>query len=232
MPLERWADAATSPRLPRRVRIRLAQVAFTRAVVLGRSDMMLRLAPILAALAPTLRADLTQVIQAPDDQARHRAGVLLLLRTPGMTVTTSGLESEYPEIPIEPYRANVPFAGYWWCGAEFTPHSDLTAFLFDNAFPAPQFLSGAERAAADRDVVRLNQHGASEMYLTTEALSWSRASPDDPAVPEALSRAVRGWRYVHCGVGRDSSLARQAFRLLHTRYAGSEWAQRTPYWYE
>jgi hypothetical protein len=231
LPLERWADAAASTRLSRRFRIRFAQVALTRAIVLGRDDVALRVAPILSELAPSVRQDVTRLVQATDSVTRHRAGIVLLLRTPGMTMSLWGLEDNYEDLPDEPHRSYRSFTNYWWCRAERDSRSDLSAFLSGNEFAPPQFLSASERAAAQRDLQLLNQHLDSEVYLTTEVLAWARATPDDPLIPESLSRAIRGWRYVRCGPEGDSPLPRQAFELLHTRYAGSDWARRTRYWY-
>jgi hypothetical protein len=232
LPLNRWADVVESSRVPRRIRIRLAQVAFTRATVLNRHDVARRVAPTLAELAPTLRADLDAYMKAGDAAAQHRAAVLLLLRTPGMTLATWGMERDYPLTPDEPHRMYRTFENYWWCSADVPPSSQLTQFLFGNKFEAPQFLTAAERATAAGDLNRLNDNANPEMYLTREAIAWARSSPDDPLVPEILSRAVRGWRFVHCVNQRDATLAKQAFRLLHTRYAKNEWAERTPYWYD
>src|SRR5262249_22308664 len=85
-PLNRLADAAVSPALPPRLRARVASIALARAIVLGRDDAGLRVAPVLVDLAPAIRTDLDRYLNAPAPDERRVAGLYLLLRTPGMHV--------------------------------------------------------------------------------------------------------------------------------------------------
>lgn len=47
------------------------------------------------------------------------------------------------------------------------------------------------------------------------------------AEAKALHLAVRATRFVHTPTG----VSKQAFQLLHKRYATSPWAGKTPFWY-
>jgi hypothetical protein len=64
-------------------------------------------------------------------------------------------------------------------------------------------------------------------------LEWADTHRDDADVPRALSRLVRATRFA-CGrgVGAFAEVSRGAFERLHRRYPKSEWATKTPYWYE
>jgi hypothetical protein len=186
---------------------------------------------MLAVLVPASRGDLLRYEAAADDASRQRAGVMLLLRTPGMRLSVGGLENDWPETADEPARGYRAFEGYWWCSAAVAPRSELVAFLFGNAFPSPGFLSPSERAVAERELTVLNQSSEGRAYLAAESIRWARAVPTDPAAAEALSRAVRGWRYSGCEGDRSSPLSQRAFALLHRLHPQSEWARRTKYWY-
>jgi hypothetical protein len=143
LPLNRLVDAASSrsaaaagsardlppPRSPEPSSIR-------------RPDAALRVAPVLRELAPSLGADLARYASAPDDEARHRAGILLLLRTPGMAATVQGMDNDLTyEIAAPARRFNHQF-GNWWC-----PESPRSEFIVidllyrDRSVPVPAFVS-------------------------------------------------------------------------------------------
>jgi hypothetical protein len=61
-------------------------------------------------------------------------------------------------------------------------------------------------------------------------LEQARAAPEDPRVPQALHRLVFAGR--HSCAGGTGEMSRAAFEQLHSRYPDSEWAAKTPYWYE
>ena len=239
-PLDRLVDTALSERLPRRLRIRAGSVAFARAVVLRREDAALRLAPVLQQIAPQLRMDLEQYRTAADQSARHRAGILAVVRTPGMLGFVRTLDNDVTYAVTEPAR-RFDLSGYnpggWWCWQDqksaypFPQASDLRELLYGGgAVPAPAFISVDERqrAAAERDAFR--SAGDARSFLAREAITWARATPADPRAAEALARVVDGWRHA-CGSEDGSSITREAFTVLHRQYPNSEWAKRTRYWY-
>ena len=59
-------------------------------------------------------------------------------------------------------------------------------------------------------------------------LTYLRAHPADPRAPEALYWLVHVGRF---GGSHDHS-GRRAFELLHARYPKSEWARRTPFFFD
>jgi hypothetical protein len=239
LPLTHLVTASSSPLLPERIRVRVASAAFTRAVVLRREREGERAADSLRTLAPQLRADLDRYLAASTREARHRAGVLLLLRTPGITAAVRGRDDTHSFGVSEPERTFDSLRRNWWCGfdGQVQPRnreetiSELVNLLYtDQRVPSPAFLSSDDRAAAEQEIRLLAKAGAARSYLAAEAIEWAQSSPRDLDAAEALSAAVRGWR-VSCGDDEKWPLSREAFRTLHRQYPGSMWAQRTKYWY-
>lgn len=68
--------------------------------------------------------------------------------------------------------------------------------------------------------------------LSNAAIDWGKASKGKDGAPEALALAVRTTRYGcnwHGGHGPYSKAAQQ---LLATKFAGTSWQQKTPYWFD
>lgn len=68
--------------------------------------------------------------------------------------------------------------------------------------------------------------------LSDAAIRWAKSSKGQDGAPEALALAVKTTRYGcnwHGGHGRYSKAAQQ---LLATKFAGTNWAQQTPYWFD
>jgi hypothetical protein len=235
-PLDRLADTALSVRLPARLRTRAAVAAFARAVVLRRPETALRVAPVLEELAPQLRTDLRRYTAAANETDRHRAGVLLVLRTPGMHGFVRVLDNDATYKVMEPAR-RFDLTGFrpggWWCWIDASHRSAVTDVLYGGQkVSTPVFLSEAERAGAAAEMTAFRAAGPAREFLTREALAWARAAPSDLDAAEALARAVEGWRRT-CGASlSDPSLPRVAFTMLHRQFPKSEWARRTPYWYQ
>jgi hypothetical protein len=221
-PLSRLVEIAQSRVLPDRLRLKVAIAAWTRAVQLNVDSAGLAVAPILRSLAPPLRADLERYVYAAGPAERHAAGILLLLRWPGMRNDVPLAEEETAYRRPEPRGsiARDAIGVNWWCG-------------FDRAAtrPAPpSFLSTEERAAVSAEWQRLARLGPAATYLATEAVAWAQTRPRDAAVPEALARAVAATRFV-CGDDQTGRASQRAFAILHARYPNTAWAKQTPYWY-
>jgi hypothetical protein len=240
-PLNRLVDAAVSPILPPRLRVRVANAAFSRAFVLRRDADALRVAPVLRELAPKLGADIDRFVNAANADERHAAGVFLFLRTPGMHAMILTPEDDYS------YGVDDPNAEFdrllhrnWWCeldarirnGKVGEGSSELLGLLYQgNRVPAPSFLSVEDRGAADREMQALAAIRSMRRYLGAEALTWVRTKPRGIDVAEALAQTVQGWRF-GCGDDAKWDIARQAFTALHRLFPQSDAAKRTKYWYQ
>ena len=165
MPLERLVAAAESTRLPTRLRHRVAQAAFTRAVLLQRPQEGMRAARVMTALetaasvAP-LRADLRRYISAADEAARARIAVLTLLHTPGLSINVGGRDDD------ETYMRDMPFLEFddhfprnWWCRVEDSPGQGAATILVGGSVPFPPFITEAERRDVATEVDALKAAG-------------------------------------------------------------------------
>ena len=97
--------------------------------------------------------------------------------------------------------------------------------------PGPSFLSAEERAAAEKEMVKLGQARVGANFMTAEVLSYAKSHPEDERAPRALHLAVRSTRYSACSDEETTHWSEKAFRLLHDRYPKSEWAEKTKYHY-
>jgi hypothetical protein len=168
-------------------------------------------------------------------EAKHFADVFLLLGLPeARPVYASGLGRLEEPGRIDDYRDN------WWCPFDTDVDLDALANIRFQRTLVPR--GDAERAArlvaafSDEERVRgreeyrrLEACGCGLDYLGGETLGYARVHAEDARVPEALHRTVRVGRY-SCLRAESPRVARAAFRLLHGRYAKSEWAKKTPTW--
>ena len=96
--------------------------------------------------------------------------------------------------------------------------------------PPPPFLTEAERKQAETERAALDHTDSQANYYTRVVLEFAEKHPDDPRVPEALSRAVKNTR-MNCNNNRTGDLSERAFNLLRKRYPDTSWAKNTKYWY-
>lgn len=241
LPLDRLVEAARSRTLPDRLRVRVAAAAFARAVLLRRDAAGLALTPHLRSLAPHLARDLDSYATAPDAEARHRAGVLLLLRTPGMHLSVQGVDDNVTYELREPARQfDHMFRRNWWCRVDAGVETRFAAGSTDSAtiallsqggdVPFPEFLGPPERAKTEEELKQLTAIPPGPDYLASEAIAWARGRPTDTDAAEALALVVEGGRWT-CEGAKNPELSRVAFQTLHQFFPQSKWAKQTKYWY-
>lgn len=216
LPLDRMVEAANAPTLPATVGRRIAVAAFTRAVLLGRHDAAIQVAPRLRALTPALAPDLDRFTSAPSGDERHLAAIRLLLRTPGMRPTvragddSQSLESE-PQSPtrIAGAPAAMPiqrefdhvFRRNWWC--EFDA-ADSVAEVTDWG-GASQLLVLAYPRAADGDPEERRRRAAAVVPAPSFLTSAERATLDRESAaiaelgiaPDYLAAEAIKWATAH-----------------------------------
>jgi hypothetical protein len=233
MPLGQLVATAESTRLPSRLRLRVAQAAFTRAVVLDQAQPGIRAARVVAALAPALRADLARYIAAPDENARRRIATLTLLRTSGLSINVEGEDTD------DSYQRDTPMRRFghaylrnWWCPSQIVAF-DSARPLAINGLPFPQFVSEEERRETGTELEALQTAGTPRERLLSAAIAWAETRRTDPEAAEALALAIEGWRWSACDSNAPKSdLPRRAFALLHRQFPDSDWAKNTKYWYD
>jgi hypothetical protein len=141
--------------------------------------------------------------------------VFALLKTPGKRPHVDSGSGRYTEdlTKIDPYRDN------WWCAPK----------AIDS--PGAPFLPAAARAQAAAERQKLQSLPTAPDWLAAQTLAFAQAHPQDPRVPEALYLVVRATRY-GCTGGQTGDFSHRAFDLLHRRYAATDWAAKTPYWFK
>jgi len=201
LPLSMLERAATDSRLPAHLRSRLAAMTWTRAILLDDHTRARSLSPLLK-------------LPAPKDQF---SAAWTILHNPGLTPL---LVDGYDRRSLMRLSERDMFRENWWCAAVESGES---------AVPAP-FLTTEERAQLEAEHAKLRARPAAPTWLARIAIAWAAAHPNDPRSPEALHLAVRATRY-GCTDKNNGEVSRAAFQLLHRRWPASEWAKKTPYWY-
>lgn len=230
LPVAELAGLAAEESLSEPMRREVALLAFTRALLLDEPK-----------LARKLARTLELQIKLPDDvDARRFETAFFLLRHPAFRpYLVSGFPIRHDLAGFDDYRDN------WWCSLAVQESLDGWPFMKHQetvmpdpsrlarspvARPAP-FLSDAARERFLDEWRRLLAVGPSPNYLAAAVIDYARGHRNDARVPEALHLAVRATRF-GCGDKETGKYSQRAYALLHSRYANSEWARKTKYWYK
>ncbi len=234
LPLATLRAAATAPDLPSNLRRQLQIAAWVRAVILDDRAAADALAPLARDSAPELKGYLQAYIAARTPAQKHYAAIYTLLKLPGLRpFIDPGLGRTTPINKLDDYRDN------WWCAkASAGGSASVYVNLGDHPAPVepvfrpdfPMFLTPAERSAALAQSQQLESQPGPN-YLAAQTVAWVKQAPNDPRAPEALHLAVNTTRYGCTGKG-TGQFSKQAFDLLHRRYATSPWAAQTKFWFK
>ncbi len=234
MSLEVLSQAATGNALPNHLRRELALAVWVRAALLDDDEAGRAVLPTLNKLAPELSEHFAAYASADSKDARRFAVLFAALRNPGLRpLVNVGVGRLLPVSERESFRDN------WWCAfAETKTNADqiheaasMTTAQNNRPPRAPAFLTEEQQGEAARELASLARLGAGPNYLARQAVLWVKNNSNDTRSPEALHLAVRSTRY-GCVDKETEQASRAAFQLLHSRYGGSVWAKRTPYWFK
>jgi hypothetical protein len=221
-PLALLVKAASEPSLPTDLRENIVLAAWTRSVVLEDATSAAALAPLLPKAIRDVAGD--GVDFAADLAILHNPGLRPYLE-PGISRLSSFQE-------LDTYRDN------WWSSdwsTEFGGSDAKTVRVMD----ASGFLTPEQIAAGAAEYKSLMELPDAEVVLGRRVLAYAQRHPEDARVPEALAMTVRATRYgaeTADQGGSDFSeqvtqVSKAAFQLLHSRYAGSPWTAKTPYYF-
>jgi hypothetical protein len=248
LPLRMLVEAAKSATLPKPLRRDVLIAAWTRAILLDQEAAARELDPVAQELVPEAAAEFAEYYRIMDVPTLRFAAVLAILRNPGFRpFVTAGYPRGNLYTVGEPAFNKIDnLHDNWWCAVTPSPEngayardyyrmfiqlsSPLQEIYPEEKFPSPIFLSGDDRATADKEHSELEAQSAAPNWLGQRALDWANAHPDDPRVPEALHLVVRAWRY-GCTDSSGTNYSKAAYDLLHKRYPSSEWTKKTPYWF-
>jgi hypothetical protein len=116
---------------------------------------------------------------------------------------------------------------------ELTPAFDQT--LADKMFVARETLLKQHpmiKALNASEISSLEKMGSAPRTLTKAAIAWGKASKGDDGAPEALALAVRTTRYGCSWHGGHKAYSKPAQELLKAKFGKTEWAAKTPYWFD
>lgn len=214
MPLRMLAEAATMKDPPAKFRNPILVAAWTRAILLDREDVASQLFPTVLALRPGIDPRFTVWKNASGDERRFAAADLVV-HYGGLTpnVPAFGGRIAYDN-DIESVNHN---GGNWWCTRVPEERANV-----------PPFLAAATDVAEEQ--LALTEESTATTWMLRTFIERASTHPKDPRVPEALALAIQGTRWT-CGDSETDKLAERAFGVLHKKYATTQWAKDTPYWY-
>ncbi len=224
VPLKMLTDAAEIADVPPAPHFDLVQAAWTRAVLLNRDDLAVKISPLMKKLRPQVAPLIDAYIKATTPMERRFISSFVILKNPGMRpYVTSGIAREVDFARIEDYGDN------WW-GAKGMTRDNGQDEKSKQSSQYPPFLNAGDLSSAVRELKALKSLGDAPNILTANILNYSRSHPGDPRIPEALHRCVKATKF---GTTDDqtSDFSKQAFQLLHRHYGKSVWAGETPYYY-
>ena len=219
LPINLELAAVQNPKLAKEVQMQIVRNIWVRAILLGRHDVAQSLDPLVQDISSfpgnppkeTIAEWIRQYEspKAPDEKQFAAIFLLQHQRAAGFT-----MGSEDP-----------------WCASPYAFDDDTASHRPPpTVFPESSFLTEAQRKQAAVERASLDNLDSQANYYTKIAIDFALGHPDDPRVPESLSRAVKNTR-MNCNNPRTSSLSKKAFDLLHERYATTPWAKNTKYWY-
>jgi hypothetical protein len=255
MPLTMLRAIVAGHALPDSSRADLLRSVFTRAVLLQDAATVRAVMPALVESAPELQAALAPISAATTDPARLVEARLVLLAHPGLRpFLSAGIERRSAYVAggrwkVEPLTAIDSLRDNWWCSFEPKPDpvvSYETEYwqrgygradsLLKSLRVKPNepdrlaFLTDAERRQAADERTALQKLDSAPNELGSWATKWVEDHTTDPRAPKILYQVVRATRY-GCTNERTGAISHRAFTLLHSRYPGSEWAKKTPFWF-
>ena len=129
----------------------------------------------------------------------------------------------------------MPVAGAWWNGIYQDNQRVKASALADKIIAWHPLLKNANLD----ELGRLAKVECGPKMLSEQAIAWAHSSNFitrwlgfDEYLPETLHLAVRSTRYGCRRDGPHGAYSREAYNILHRQFADSEWAAKTPYWFD
>lgn len=227
LPLQRLLEASRSSRLTNDLRQELARAVFVRASLLARKSELLQAARQIRVNGEDAKKRLKDLEETKSDEELFRRAMFLIMHAPAFRPRL--FQIHHLDVDFE---TRVTSNTNWWCApgerpAEGTESTAITAPSFPMSEIQAGFLSPEERNQAHAEQEALKAlPSAPDMFLTS-AIRWSKDTPKDSRVPEALHLAIKSSRWSTCA--KVSS--QEAFKILHAKHPQSPWAKKTPHWY-
>ncbi|PWF55075.1 hypothetical protein C7C56_003690 [Massilia glaciei] len=210
--------ARVKPLLPAAEQKWLAELAWTRAALLGEYALADGFTDDLArGRASTLHL-YERYKKAATAQAKRDAALLIFANTPELDPRLIGDEVSR-QGRVHWSCADIGFSGAADDGMELV---------------SPAFVSAAERALLDKEKAQLGKVSKRSSYLIPRVLEWARHNKTDREAPKALHFLIASTRNECSSGAQDDSgrrYSKEAYEYLHRHYPKSEWAAKTRYYY-
>lgn len=224
-PLQALADAAHDQAVPAYLQRQLILAAWTRAILLHRDDLAMRLTPEAIKAAPEMEQLLNEYLRAKPAERQH-AALFVLLKFPNLSpFIVNGLPSFERSEDLDYY-----FESAWWCELPATEYNDEGNEV-QKVVRKPEFLTAQQVQAAAAERKHIDEIGAGKSYLGKLALQWAKSSPQDARVPEALFiafKANENYKYGCGGWEHNEEIQNEAETLLREKYPASAWTAKLP----
>jgi hypothetical protein len=197
---------------PARLKTELLLAFWTRALLLERWDLVRKFAPRVGEAAPSMREDMTALLETTESARMRYFAANALLKTPGASILLrSG--------PIRPEGLEkVSYDSLNWWPAEW-PTTGLADFLPEQ-----------DRAFVQGEWTRIREAGDGYSWIVEQLIAEAERPDAHPGVPEALYRATiclndvdLTWGYPSAGPADAGAARSQAVETLQRFFSGSEW---------
>lgn len=225
------ADLVTLARqggLPPDLRARIAGAAWIRAALLDQPEQGRQAGALLRQLAPMTAAAVTRYEQAASSAERRHVALVAALRF-GLAAQLGMDAPPVATVAVAEATASA------WCSfkaGDVASEPGMNRQFNERAFawrvPPPPDTGHMEQR--NTELARLGGLKTATGVTGDDVLAWAASHPADPELPWLLHVVVLSTRG-GCLDADATTLSRTAWNLLHRRYAGSEWAKMTPYFY-
>ncbi len=227
LPVAGLVALARQQDLPPALRARIAGAAWIRAALLDDVKAGREAGALLAQLAPMTAPAVARYARATSRVERRH----IVLAESVRVRLDAHLRMDAPPVTLAP--ADDATASAWctfntWTEEGMPGGAQETAPAFPwRRPPVPDTGDVAQRRS---ELARLGALKTATGVIGEDVLAWASSHPRDPALPWLLHVVVMSTRG-GCLDKDAATLSRTAWNLLHKRYPGSEWAQKTPYFY-
>ncbi|RTL36067.1 MAG: hypothetical protein EKK48_27315 [Candidatus Melainabacteria bacterium] len=244
-PLSTWMSFSQNASVPAAFRAIVLRATWTRAQLLNRDDMAMKISDAVAASNPVLKNAIAKYKTAPEGPAKQFAGACAVLKFYGMTPYIQGGLQRHGERldEFDWYNGNywVPFPVVKRQKTEEEMWSDYETVCFNGcASMSERIKSYGENGLASRLTAAEKKQATSERtqifknnpsrYYGQIVLDWAKSHPSDPDVPEMLYRIVKLPKWTTASdVGSEYS--RKAYMALHASYPGNKWTRKAVCYY-
>lgn len=217
LPLRVLKLAAQNKDLPTNLKSNVAWTSFVRAVLIEDEAMARSLAPIMRPFNKDRQKLIDGYLAASTaDDRKFAAAFMILQFSSGQPNASSGVMQD------DGYGDS---SGWWWGDKPLAGEPMEGVEKID-----PGFLTAADKGQAKAELAKLAKVANAPNWLTRIVLARAKSNPTDPRLPQALHFAVKCTRYGSTD-GQTTTLSKQAFTVLHTKFKSSTWTKQTPYWY-